>query len=217
MLGVQVSLGTVRARKLSIGILLWDLALGLGRSRSRRGGPAWGAGQDSSPTLRPDHVCGLFALGHHRRLRHQWALAIGRVHSRLGNDSTGRHRAKGGRGPTAGRGRSRSDRLGMRRRSGGLRQHGRRSAGVRLLRVRVVAHNGIGAAASRVLRRRGWVARHGARGGRRAGRCRGPRNGGIVTVGRLLHSRVAGLQWRQSMRRGCRGLLLVVIVVRCYC
>lgn len=213
MLRMQVSLGAVRARELSVGVLLRDLALGLGRSSSRRRGPAGGAGQNSSPALRADHVSGLVAVGHHGVLRHQRALAVGRVHSRLGHDSTGGHGAEDRWGAAAGRGGGGGDGLGMRCRGGGLRHHARRSARIGLLRVRAVAHDRVRAAAAGVLRRRGRIAGHGARGTRGVGCRRCPRSVGIATVGALLHNRVVWLERRQRVGKGCRSLVLVVMRV----
>ena len=62
-LGMQVSLGAVRTRELSIGILLGNLALGLSRSGSGSCGPAWGAGKDASTALRADHTSGCSPSG----------------------------------------------------------------------------------------------------------------------------------------------------------
>jgi hypothetical protein len=209
---MQVGFGAVRAGELSIGILLRNLVLSLGRPSSRRGGPAWGAGQNASAALRADHMGRCIALGHHGSLRHQRALRIGRVHAGLGHDSTRGHRAEDGWGAAAGRGRGGSDGLRVRGGRGRLGDHTRRSARVGLLRVRVVAHDGV-VAAARILLRRGRVAGHGARGARRIGGCGRPRSVGIAPVGALLHNRVAWLKRWQRVGRGCRRLSLVVVRV----
>ncbi len=210
---MQVSLGAVRARELSVGVLLRDLALGLGRASSRRRGPAGGAGQDASAALGADDMSGLLAVGHHGVLRHQGALAVRRVHSRLGHDSTCGHGPEDRWGAAAGRGRGGGNRLGMRCGGGGLRHHARRSARVGLLRVGAVAHDRVRAAAAGVLRGRGRVAGHGARGTRSVGCRRCSRSVGIASVGALLHNRVVWLERGQRVGRGCRSLVLVVMRV----
>lgn len=212
VLRVQIRLGAVRAREFSVSVLLGDLALGLSRTSSRRRGPARGAGQNASASLRADNMSRLLAVGHHRSLRHQRALAIRRVHARLGHDSTGRHGAEDRWGPATSGSGGGSNRLRVRGRGGGLRHHARRGTGIRLLLVRVVAHDGIRAGAARVLRGRRRVASHGARGTRGVGRRRCSRSVGIAPVGALLHNRVAGLKRRQRVGRGRRRLVLVVLV-----
>jgi len=162
MLRVQISLGTVRAGKLSVCIFLgnWGLA---SSSRSRRGRSSWCAGEDPTATLRSHHVGRLIALGKHRLLSHQRALAIRRVHARLRNDTRCRHGPQNRRGAPdldAGRG-CRCNGLWVR---GSCRRRGHYSRGrwVLLLRVRVITHaRTIGSTTTAaVLRGRGRIARH---------------------------------------------------------
>jgi hypothetical protein len=207
---MEVSLGAVRAGELSIRVLLGDLVLSLRGSSSGRSRPAWGARQDPSPALRTDDMRRRVALWH---LGHQRALAIRRVHSGLGHDTTSRHRAEHRRGTVTSRGRSGGNRLGMRSCRSGLRHHTRRNAGVRLLLVRVVAHDGVGIGTARILRRRGRVARHRARGAWGVWGRWSPGRVRIAPVRALLHNRVAWLERWQRVGRGRRLSLVVVGVV----
>ena len=149
VLCVEISLGAVGTRELSISILLGNL--GLSRTPRRRGsGSAGGAGQDAPTTLRTDNVSRLLSLRKHARLRHQRALRIGRVHTRLRrHHTTGGHGAQDWRHPTARRW-SRRDRLRVGHGRGGrLRQHGGRGrVGLRGLLVRVASHHRVRAPSS---------------------------------------------------------------------
>lgn len=162
MLRVQISLGTVRAGKLSVCIFLGNGGLA-SSSRSRRGRSSWCAGEDSTATLRSHHMGRLIALGKHRLLSHQRALAVRRVHARLRNDSRCRHGPQNRRGAATldARGGCRCNGLWMRS-SCRCRGHYSRRRWVLLLRVWVITHaRTIGSTAtSPVLRGWGRIARH---------------------------------------------------------
>ena len=199
VLCVEISLGAVGTRELSISILLGDL--GLSRTPRRRGsGSAGGAGQDAPTTLRTDNMSRLLSFGEHARLRHEWALRVGRVHAWLGrHDTTGGHGAQDGRHPTARRG-SRRDRLRVRDGRGGrLRQHGRRGrVGLRGLLVWVASHHRVRAPSS-VLGR--W---------RRVGSHTAVRNWGVGCGWSARRVRVTGVR---MVRMLLRLLLLLLLLL----
>lgn len=92
MLGVQVRLVTMRARELPVGILLGDLVLCRLAASDRGLGPTRRAREDSSATLRANHMCRRVAfLLHHLRLGHQWALRVWRRHAALRDHATRGH------------------------------------------------------------------------------------------------------------------------------
>lgn len=197
MLCVKVGLRAVRTRELSVGVLLWDLALrgrGTGWRSSR---PPRGAREDAPSALRADHVGGL-SLGENRLLCHERALAVGRIHTRLWHDAPGRHRAED-RGPAVtARGRRRRDGLWVRRSCSSLRQHGRRSR-VRLLRRLVVWHHRV-RGPTRVLCRRRRIGAHVTGRAWSVWRGGGPRGMRVAAV-RVLHDGIVRLKRRQGLWR----------------
>jgi len=212
VLCMQISLGTVRAGKLSISILLGNGSLAR-RSSSRGSRSSGRAREDTASALGPHHVGGLVPFRKHGLLRHQGTLGIRRVHPRL-RDAGGRHRSENGGGPTNPRRWCRRNRLVRCR--GGRRGHHIGGGGILLLRVRVIAHDrAISATTSTVLGRRRRIACHVvgvAVTVRRVGcsrrRCLRPRVMRIAAVRGLLHLLVVWLERRQRLRGGCCGLLL---------
>lgn len=195
MLSVEVSLGTMRAWKFSVRILLGNHGILARSSAGGSGGPARSTGQNATASLRSNHVSWLLAFLHDRLLMgHERALAVRRRHAGLSHHTAGGHWAQNGR--TGRRGRRR-DGLGVGGSDGRLRHHrGRCSiALVGLLRVRVRHHVLI--ASTSTLRRRRVVA-HVAVG--RSGWVGSARRVRVATV-HGLHSRVVRLQRRQCVRR----------------
>lgn len=199
MLRVEISLGTMRARKLAIRVLLGDHGVlrGAGTRRSRR--PTRGTGEDTATSLRSNYMSWLVTILHHTLLvRHHWTAAVWRRQALLGHDTASRHGTEDG--GSRGR-RSWRNRLRMRGSNGGLRHHGRRRriALVRLLRIRIRDPR---TSTSRLVGRR-RVITHGLRLGSMRIRCtrtRSPRRVGIAVVD-VLHSGMLRLQRWQSVRR----------------
>ena len=196
MLRVQIGLGTMRARKLSVSVFLRDLVLGRCRASGRSGRPPGGTGQDAAATLRTNHMGWLLAVLEDRGLWHQRALRIGRGHARLRHDTASRHGAQHRRDTATGR-RSRGNGLRVGRGHRGLGQHAGRGR-VRLVRllVRVVGHHLVGASPS-VLGRRRRIAAHVGAGS--VGSSWSARRVRVARVDRL-HTWVMRLQRGQGVR-----------------
>jgi hypothetical protein len=202
VLGVEVRLGAVRARELSVGILLGNLGLRDASSGSWRRRTARGTWEDSPTALRTNHMGWLLTLRRkHRRLRHHGTLSVGRVHALLGDLHAGSgHRPKNRRhAPCLG---SRCDRLRVNRSRGCLRHHARSRRVLLLLLVRVGHHLLIATTLLLLLlllllRGRGRIRRHVGRSNRRVRGGRGPRSVRVATVWvatvRVLHGLV--LRW----------------------
>jgi hypothetical protein len=151
VLGVQVRLGAVRARKLAIGIL--DGNDGVLRSRGAGSGSsrtAGSAGQDATATLRSNDVSRLLSVLHDTVGLHQRARTVGRRDAGLAHETARRHGTQDRRtATTSGSG---SNRLGVRGGGSRLRHHGRRGAILLRVRVRVLGHARVHAAATARLR-----------------------------------------------------------------
>jgi hypothetical protein len=139
--GVEVRLRAVRARELSVGILLGNLGLRDASSSSWRRRTSRGTWEHSPSALRTNDMGWLLTLRRkHRRLRHHGTLSVGRVHARLGHLHAGSgHRPKNRRhaSPCLGR---RCYRLRVNRSRGCLRHHARSRRVLLLLLVRVGHH-----------------------------------------------------------------------------
>jgi hypothetical protein len=95
VLGVEVGLGTVGARELAVRILLGNLSLRDTGASSWRGRTSRSTGEDATSTLGADHMSRLFSvLWHHQGLLHHRTLTVGRVHARLGHNTTSRTRSR---------------------------------------------------------------------------------------------------------------------------
>ena len=207
MLRVEVSLGAVRARELPVGILLGDLGLGSASSGGGRRRTSRSTRKNTTSSLRTDHMSGLFAVGReHRWLRHQRALAVGRVHARLGHLTSSGHGPEDRGDTPAGRRRGRNG-LRMNSRSRGLGHHGRRGR-VTLLRllllVRVVRHHLVAATAGVLAGRRRRVRSHVL-----GDRCIGARSSRAVLV-----ATVSVLLLHHGMARLERGQLVLELMRR---
>lgn len=199
VLGVQIGLGAVRARKLAIGILdgndrvLCSRGTGGGSSRATRG-----AGQDTSATLRAYHMSRLLRVAQDTVVGHERTRPVGRADAILAHETTGRHGTQDRRSATTSRRGSDGLRVRVRRSSGGAGHHGLRSAVAGVRRVGVLSHRvhaasstGLGAlrVAGRQVVRRVWrVRRTSARSVR------------VATV-EGLHARGGRLQRRQRLRQ----------------
>lgn len=211
MLGMKIGLGAVRARKLAVRILLGDRVLG-GGARSRSGRPARSTREDASAALGTDNVSRLVAtLGQHAVLAHHGALNVGGANASL-RHSASRHRAENRWSPGAGRRWGRGNWLRMRGSGRGVRHHGGGAGGIALSGIAVVHHGVVSSAASSTLVGRRRVTGH-VVGDGSIGSGRRPRTVGIVPVRRLLHSRMAGLERRQGLRREARGVVLLLVLL----
>jgi len=126
MLGMEVSLGAVRAREFAISVFHGDHSV-LGTGASGRGGrSSRSAGKDTASSLGTNNVSRRLTLRHDGLRLHERSRTIGRSNTRLGHDATRRHRSQHRRTATTGRGWR--DGLRMRGSSGRLGHHGGRSA-----------------------------------------------------------------------------------------
>jgi hypothetical protein len=126
MLGMEVSLGAVRAREFAISVLHGNhgvLGASTGGRGSRSSRSTW---KDTASSLGANNVSRRLTLGHDGLRLHKRSRAIGRRNTRLGHDATRRHRSQHRRTATTGRGWR--DRLRMRGSSGRLGHHGSRGA-----------------------------------------------------------------------------------------
>lgn len=123
MLGMEVSLCAVRARKFAICVLDRNHGV-LSASTSGWGSrPSRSTRQNTASSLRSNNVSGRLALWHHRSGLHKRTRTIRRRDTRLGHDASRGHRTQHRRTSTASR--SRRDRLWVRRGSGRLGHHSR--------------------------------------------------------------------------------------------
>lgn len=206
VLGVEVSLGAVRARELAVRILDGnDGALCVARASRSGGRASRSAGKDAAAALRANHVSRLVAIAH--TSRENGARSVGRVHAGLRHDATSRHGAKDGRDATGGR--SRRDGLRVRGSHRGLGQH--RLSAVALGRGRVLAHLLVRTAASSLSSRLLRVGGHVVRRARSVGGRGGARSVRVAAV-HLVHGRGGlRLKRRQSLvRQGRVGVLQLV-------
>ena len=149
MLGVKVSLGTMRARKLSVGILDRDNGiLGGASTRSRCSRSARRTRQDASAALRPDDMRRLVVVWHACVGLHHRARPVRRLHPGLRHESSRRHRAQHRRAAAASRGGR--DGLRVRDSSSRLLHHGRRGSISRVRLVGILRHRVNTAAARRL-------------------------------------------------------------------
>lgn len=196
MLRVEISLGTMRARKLAIRILLRDYGV-LGRAGTRGGSRStrstW---EDTASSLRPNNMSRLVAVLHHTLLvRHHWASAVRRRQALLRHDAASWHGAENRRSRCR---RSRRNRLRMRSRNRGLRHHGRRRR-ITLMRLRIRVRDPRTSTSSLVGRRR--IVTHSLRlRSMRIRRTRSPWRVGVAVVD-ILHRGMLWLKRRQSVRR----------------
>jgi hypothetical protein len=138
MLGMEVSLGAVRAREFAVSVLHGNHSV-LGASAGSWGsGSARSTGQDTASSLGANNVGRRLALRHDGLRLHKRSRAVGRRNTRLRHDATGRHRAQHRRTATT----SRGGRNGLRVRSscGRLGHHGSRGAIALRRRVLVGRH-----------------------------------------------------------------------------
>jgi hypothetical protein len=100
VLGMKVRLGAVRARELSVRILLRDLGLRSASSGSGRRRTSRSTRKNAASSLGAYHMSGLLAVWQEHR-RRQRTLWVGRVHARLGHLAGSRHEPKNRRHPSA--------------------------------------------------------------------------------------------------------------------
>lgn len=101
MLGMEVSLGAVRAREFSIGVLDRDNSVLRARSSSLSGRASRSTGQNSSAALRSNNVGRLITILEHGVGLHERTRSVGRGYTGLGHDATGGHGAQNRRSAAA--------------------------------------------------------------------------------------------------------------------
>lgn len=202
MLGMEVSLGAVRARELSISIFDGDNSI-LGTSSSRLSSRASrSTRQYSSAALRSNNVGRLLTILEDGVGLHERTRSVGRGYTGLGHNATGGHGAQNRRS-TATRRRG-SNGLRVRDRSGSLRHHTSRRS-IALVRVRVLGH---GVDARTVARLRGLLLVAGQVLVWSVWSARSSRCVRVAAVERL-HGHGMGLQRRERLRQRRTSLKLV--------